>query len=151
MPLRYEMSFKDKDFEHRFKMMGDIAEQAFETVWHTNWERFGLNRPRLKMSALPPVIRHTPDYLTSNNLVEVQGLGKDQTLKLKLEKYEALEWWNKVHPLLFFVYDSHNDRAHSLEWKALKKLCKYAPVQEFPEGKKYYAIHAELIWSNGKT
>tara|TARA_R100000963_G_C4644607_1_gene108473 strand:- start:325 stop:762 length:438 start_codon:yes stop_codon:yes gene_type:complete len=145
------MSFKDRDFEHRFKMMGDIAEQAFEMVWHTNFERFGLNRPRLKMSALPSNLRHTPDYLTSNNLIEVQGLGKDQTLKLKLEKYQALEWWHKVHPLLFFVYDSFNDRVHSLEWGALKKLCKKAPIEKFPEGKEYYAIHAELIWRDGET
>lgn len=25
--------FKDKAFEHRFKMMGDLAEQAFETTF----------------------------------------------------------------------------------------------------------------------
>lgn len=143
--------FKDRAFEHRFKLMGDLAEQAFETSWKKGFVRYGLNRPPLKMASLPLEIRHTPDYLTSSHLVEVQGIGKDQKLKLKLDKWKALDWWNKVHPLLFFVYDSFNDRVIMLEWEALTKLCKDAKISKFPEGKEYYEVPAPVLWVNGQT
>tara|TARA_R100001463_G_scaffold4829_1_gene17233 strand:- start:1714 stop:2154 length:441 start_codon:yes stop_codon:yes gene_type:complete len=143
--------FKDRAFEHRFKLMGDLAEQAFETSWKKGFVRYGLNRPPLKMSSLPLEIRHTPDYLTSSHLVEVQGIGKDQKLKLKLDKWKALDWWNMVHPLLFFIYDSFNDRVTMLEWETLTNLCKDAEIETFKEGKKYYAVPATLIWVNGET
>ena len=141
--------FKAKAFEHRFKMMGDLAEQAFETTFKKGFIRYGLNRPPLKMSSLPLTIRHTPDYLTSSHLVEVQGIGKDQKLKLKLDKYDALDWWHKVHPLLFFVYDSFNDRVITLEWGTLKKLCRNANIEKFPEGKEYYEVPADVLWIDG--
>ncbi|HCV02915.1 MAG TPA: hypothetical protein DG048_09740 [Pseudoalteromonas sp.] len=145
------MSFKDKPFETRFKAMGDIAETAFEERYGANFVRFGLNRPPLKMSALPPVIRYTPDYLTSNAFVEVQGLGGDQMFKLKLDKLEALSFWNNIHPVLLYVYDSHKDRDNTLDWKRLTSLCQEAKIDTFPEGKKYYAVPATLIWVNGET
>lgn len=145
------MSFKDRPFEKRFEAMGDIAEGAFEERSKVKYVRFGLNRPPLKMSALPPTLRYTPDYLTSNNFVEVQGLGGDQIFKLKLDKLEALSFWNNLHPVLLYVYDSHNVRDHYLDWDSLTSLTQDAKIAAFPEGKQYYAVPASLIWTNGET
>lgn len=142
------MSFKDRPFETRFKAMGDIAETAFEENFTSNFVRFGLNRPPLKMSSLPPVIRYTPDYLSSNHLIEVQGLGADQIFKLKLDKLEALSFWNNIHPVLMYVYDSSKKRDALLNWEELTSYCQDAPIDSFPEGKKYYAVPAVLIWGN---
>lgn len=145
------MSFKDQSFGKRFQGMGDIAEGAFEERYPDKYVRYGLNRPPIKMSALPPVVRYTPDYLTSNAFVEVQGLGADQMFKLKIDKLEALSFWNNMHPVLLYVYDSHNVRDIVLDWKTLTSLTVKAPIDSFPEGKKYYAIPAGLLWSNGET
>ena len=142
------MSFKNENFERRLQTMGDIAERKFEEVSPVNYVRFGLNRPPLRMSSLPPLIRYTPDYLTSECFVEVQGFGQDQTLKLKLDKMDALRKWAKEHPVKLFVYDSHKDRHAYIELNELNKMCKQAKVDSFPEGKEYYAIQSEVIWLN---
>tara|TARA_R100000458_G_C8263271_1_gene238573 strand:- start:1103 stop:1498 length:396 start_codon:yes stop_codon:yes gene_type:complete len=131
--------------------MGDIAEGAFEERYPEKFVRYGLNRPPIKMSALPPIVRYTPDYLTSNAFVEVQGLGGDQIFKLKIDKLESLSYWNTMHPVLMYVYDSHNNRDVVLEWDALTRLTLKSKIDSFPEGKKYYAIPAELLWSNGEA
>ena len=128
--------------------MGDIAETAFEENFKSNFVRFGLNRPPLKMSSLPPVIRYTPDYLSSNHLIEVQGLGADQIFKLKLDKLEALSFWNNIHPVLMYVYDSSKKRDALLSWEELTTYCQDANIDSFPEGKKYYAVPAALISGN---
>ena len=80
------MSFKDGTWAQRFGALGDEAEQVFERVARYGWVRYGLNRPPLQMHRLPARIRYTPDYLMSNKFIEVQGLGRDQKLKLKLDK-----------------------------------------------------------------
>ena len=149
-----KMTFADRPFNERIQMMGDLAERKFEEVSKVNYIRYGLNRPPLNMASLPLSIRHTPDYLTSNNLVEVQGLGKDQMLKMKIEKMRALGSWNRMHKVQLFVYDSTNDRHALIEYSDLQKLCRKATVESFPEGKQYYAIPAALVWideSQGNT
>tara|TARA_R100000152_G_C6764177_1_gene188729 strand:- start:362 stop:811 length:450 start_codon:yes stop_codon:yes gene_type:complete len=140
------VSFADEPFHRRIQTMGDIAERAFEEVSEVNFVRYGLNRPPLNMASLPLTIRHTPDYLTSNNLVEVQGLGKDQVLKMKLEKMKALGSWHRMHKVQLFVYDSTNDRSALIEYNDLQKMCRKAAIESFPEGKQYYAIPAGLVW-----
>ncbi len=143
------MTFSKEPFQRRLQTMGDIAERAFEETCQSKYTRYGLNRPPINMGSLSPKIRYTPDYLMSNHLVEVQGLGSDQVFKLKIEKLDALTWWNKAHPVIMFVYDSKNKRTAYIEYKNLKRLCKNADVRSFPEGKEYYAVPAELIWVDG--
>lgn len=145
------MSFKDQSFSKRFQGMGDIAEGAFEERYPENYVRYGLNRPPLKMSSLPPVVRYTPDYLTSKAFVEVQGLGADQIFKLKIDKLESLSHWNAMHPVLLYVYDSHNTRDKVLDWKTLTNLTVKAKIASFPEGKKYYAVPASQIWVDAES
>lgn len=148
------MSFADEPFHRRMQTMGDIAERRFEEFTQTNFVRYGLNRPPIHMASLPATIRHTPDYLTSECFIEVQGIGRDQMLKMKLEKMKALGSWHRMHKLQLFVYDSANDRDALIPYNELQKLCRKAQIESFPEGKQYYAIPATLVWvdeSQGNT
>jgi len=142
------MSFADKPFGVRIQTMGDIAERRFEEESPVKWVRYGLCRPPINMSALPAQLRYTPDYLTAQGLVEVQGLGRDQILKVKHEKLEALKWWEKVHPVYLFVYDSQKDGSSTLTLSEVRKKCKLSETDEFPEGKAYYAIKSSLLWED---
>jgi hypothetical protein len=134
------MSFKDQTFQRRFAAMGDEAEGVFEAVWGDSWVRFGLNRPAISMAKLPPMIRYTPDYLTSFELVEVQGAGKDQTFKLKVEKHAALLLWSHFLPVRIFVWDTTNKRYCSFLIDELNGTLGVAALDAFPEGKAYYAV-----------
>lgn len=112
-------AFKDRDFAHRFDVMGDTAELRFEE-YATNtlkrgYVRYGLSRPPLQMFRLPARVRYTPDFLMSDRFVEVQGLGRDQFCKLKHDKLGSLRWWNDIQKdgftgVWFFIWDSHRKR-----------------------------------------
>ena len=90
--------------------MGDQAEAIFEETYGNNFVRWGLNRPPLQMHKLSTTVRYSPDYLTSDGFVEVKGCGRDGQIKLKLENWNALEFWSAVMPVRLFVWDSHKKR-----------------------------------------
>lgn len=112
-------AFKDQSFNQRFAQMGDEAEGHFETyakeVLDRSFVRYGLARPPIQMHALPARIRYTPDYLMSKCFVEVQGLGRDQQMKVKHDKLNSLRWWNDFQRPSFdgvrlYIWDSHHQR-----------------------------------------
>jgi len=97
------VSFKDEVWNTREATLGDIAETAFEHNYGPNsgwqWERYGLNRPRVSMFNIDPFVRYTPDYLLEGpdgtvRLVEVQGCGRDGLFKFKDDKIDALLDWH---------------------------------------------------------
>jgi hypothetical protein len=104
------MSFKDRKWGNRFNAMGDEAEGVFEAVYPQGWARYGINRPPIQLANVPAFVRYTPDYLTSKGLIEVQGFGRDQTFKLKDDKYEALRQWQAIFRVDIFVWDSTHKR-----------------------------------------
>ena len=143
------MSFKDRGWNARFAEMGDQAEAKFEEVCDRGFVRYGLNRPPLRMSMLPPFVRYTPDYLTSRAFVEVQGFGRDQTFKLKVDKYEALAEWAQQHPVDLFIYDSHNDRHIQLSLdEVYDVIMASGHLDRFPEGKAFWSVPADAIFGD---
>lgn len=145
-------SFKDQSWDQRFQKMGDQAEGHFEQyateVLKLGYIRFGLDRPPLKMSMLPTRLRYTPDYLMSNMFVEVQGCGRDQLFKLKLEKLNCLHYWQNLHPTHLYLWDSHNKRecmVHLFDLDALINAGK-TTLAAFPEGKAYFEIKADDVF-----
>jgi len=130
--------FADQSFSKRLNNMGDLAEGVFEEWCGTNFARYGLNRPPIAMWKLPAKIRYTPDYITSDYLVEVQGFGRKQVVHMKLDKWDALLWW---------LHDSHKNRELMFPIKKLRPLVDKAEVRKFPEGNEYYAIDAGGVWS----
>jgi hypothetical protein len=146
------MTFKDQEWNARFARMGDEAEKVFEESCDRGYVRYGLNRPPLAVHLLPRRIRYTPDYLTSEALVEVQGFGRDQQVKLKTDKYDALRWWNLTMQTRLALWDSHNQRFTTVTLNDVAEQIDEGNVElrKFPEGKAYYSFDAELFF-NGKT
>ena len=101
--------FHEQPFSARFAVMGDQAEAVFDLIHPKNHE-LGLNRPPFGMAGMSAVMRYTPDRMTRDAFVEVMGFGRGQTLKVKHEKFEALQAWATIAPVELFIYDSHNQR-----------------------------------------
>lgn len=137
------MSFRDQPFAHRIGAMGDEAEGVFEAVYPEGFVRWGLNRPPINVSQLPEQMRYAPDYLTAKGLVEVQGVGSDQLLKLKVEKYEALRKWGDVMRTDLFVWDSKHRRYAWVRLDDLRALL--GDLRQFPEGKPYWSIPLDAL------
>lgn len=148
-------SFRDQDFQARFAGMGDKAEREFERVMREDrrlgFVRTGLERPPIQVHRLPKHVRYLPDYLTSRCWVEVQGFGQDQIVKVKLDKLEALAWWNQEHPVELFLYDSHNHRWGQYPLALVQALTAHAEIRQFHEGKHYYAIEAGGFFDGDTT
>mgnify|MGYP003628319190 FL=1 len=144
------MTFKELQFAERLNKMGDLAEGKFEEVTPWPYARYGLNRPPFPLQNVPRHICYTPDYLTENYLVEVQGFGRSQEVHMKLDKLEALSWWHQQMEVLLFVYDSMFDRHTFLKFHTIRDLCLQSQIKYFPEGKEYYAIPADIAWGYGQ-
>lgn len=144
-------SFKDRAFGQRLGEMGDRAEGAFED-WckdnEKNYVRWGLDRPPLNLGMIPTRLRYSPDYLMSRHFVECQGFGQDRTFKLKVEKHGALRWWNDLHPVVFWVLDSHLHRACFLSLDQFDALIgtEATTLGAFREGKAYFAVNGDNIF-----
>lgn len=136
-------AFKDKDFAHRFTAMGDEAEGIFEATTDKGFARYGLNRPPIGLGDVPEMIRYTPDYLQHDRLVEVQGIGADRTIKLKVDKYTALMQWNQIFPTWLFVWDRIERTYTEFPIDGFPILL--ADLAAFPEGKPYFALQAEAL------
>lgn len=102
--------FSDQSFANRFKVLGDPAEQVFTATYPEGSVKFGLDRPPINLKNVPPFLRFTPDMLTGKSLVEVQGLGRDQTAKFKVVKLAALDQWHDIWRVDWFIWDSHKKR-----------------------------------------
>lgn len=140
------MSFKDRAFTERLLSLGDEAEGIFESVYSHKFDRYGLNRPGTGLASVPPFVRYTPDYLTSKGLVEVQGFGRDQTFKLKEDKWAALLQWERCSRwrVDLFVWDSWFKRYGWVRLVDLASDTHWVPGL-FPEGKSYRAWEAKWL------
>jgi hypothetical protein len=131
-------AFHQAPFAVRYSQMGDVSEGVFETLT-PNHHRYGLNRPNMYVANLPPMLRYTPDYLTPNGLVEVMGIGKDKTLKIKIEKINALLKWHMTGEVHLFVYDSYRKKWWLAEIDDWFSACvSYGEMARFPDNNKEY-------------
>jgi len=144
------MKFQDLDFSERLNKMGDLAEGKFEEVAPWPYARYGLNRPPFRLDKVPTQICYTPDYLTENYLVEVQGFGRSQEVHMKLDKLQSLAWWHEQMEVLLFLYDSFLERHTFFRFHTVRDLCLQSQIKVFPEGKEYYAIPADVAWVYGQ-
>ena len=101
--------FYEQPFSSRFAKMGDQAEAIFDLIHPKNHE-LGLNRPPFGMAGMSAVMRYVPDRMTRDAFVEVMGFGRGQALKVKHEKFDALQAWATIGPVELFIYDSHHQR-----------------------------------------
>lgn len=138
------MSFNERSFASRLGQMGDAAEEVFSRIYPRN-SRCGLNRPDMNVAAMTTLSRCIPDFQTEDALVEVMGIGRDATLKLKVEKGLSLVRWTFVDKVDIFVSDSHRRRwwrAPLQEW--LDACFEHGEIRRFPDNNKtYWALNAE--------
>lgn len=132
------MAFHEQHFASRFGQMGDASEKQFEQLFPQH-HRFGLNRPNMHVPSIPAMLRYTPDYMIVSGLVECMGIGRDSTLKLKLEKMSALHRWELVAPVSLFVWDSHRSRYWIASLSDWQRACvEHGEVAEFDDNSKPY-------------
>ena len=140
-----DRQFHEQGWNDRFGAMGDEAEGVFERVFPKGKARYGLNRPPIQVSALPLMLRYTPDYITSTGLVEVQGFGKDGSFRLKVEKYKALCQWEQTWHVDFFLWDKTNKRWAIVPLHKVEEILASAEAGLYPEGKAYWKIPAKNL------
>lgn len=145
-------SFHEQTFATRHGQMGDQAEAACEAVYNGRLHRLGLNRiwlngKNLTLRYMTLGQRYTPDFLALDAFVECMGIGRDQTLKIKTEKLDALRDWDEyIGPVRLFVYDSKNGRYWDDQvdnWN--QQICQHASRGTFSEGKPYHALLADFF------
>lgn len=136
--------FKDGNFATRVGTMGDTAEGVFDQL-NPKHHKLGLNRPPLYVAGLPRYVRYTPDRLIQDRYVEIMGIGRDQTLKLKIEKALTQISWGEIMPVDLFVYDQSNHRWWQAPlWDWIDPCVQHAKVHSFPDNdKRYWALQAK--------
>jgi hypothetical protein len=143
------MSFADASWPERFAKLGDEAEGEFERWCMRNqigFEHSGRRRPPFSMKKLHSYVRHEPDYLTADAYYEVKGFGKEQVLKLRTDKLDALHFWDLLHPTYVWVWDSLYKRFTYRSVSQIDPLAREAEIGRFPEGPPYYAIPAGRLF-----
>lgn len=140
----------EQPFSTRYHMLGDKAEGVFQGL-NPRAHRLGLNRTMLNMGKMHPNLRYTPDYLTEDGAYEVMGFSSrgNGSLKLKLEKADALHSWDMLIPTFLWVYDSGARRywqAPIRDW--LDACYEYAERLYFPDNHRPYW---DLPWGKFPT
>lgn len=146
------MTFKDGTWSERYATMGDPAESVFERVYEGRYHRFGINRPPFTVRHVPEFVLYAPDYLTATHFVEVKGVGRDHTLKIKDKQLAALYHWDEqVFPVDIFIWDSYKCRYTVTGVQHLYDLCHdYGRPDKFPEGTHAWFLDLDnvvLTWS----
>lgn len=145
------MTYNEQGWNQRVHTLGDIAEGIFENVAPMGaMIPYGLRRPPFKVANLTPFQRNTPDYLTGTGVfVEVQGCGRDNLIKMKVEKWEALKKWRTLGPLSFFFWNSNHSEWALVPYDEMAKLVtkgkRAGGVQAFSDGNEYVAIQWDWI------
>jgi hypothetical protein len=86
------------------------AARRFEAVWPQWYVRYSVERAPFRLANLPAKLRHSPTYLTAETFIDVRSVGADGTVRLHPEVYEALCWWDLVHPVVLFITDERTGR-----------------------------------------
>jgi hypothetical protein len=129
------------------------AAQAFEAVWPQWYVRYSVERAPFRMTSLPSRLRHSPAYLTAEAFIDVRGVRPDGTVGLDPETYEALCWWDHLHPVVLFVHDEVNGRwclepiSTVSAWIAAGAAC----PEILRGGRRGWAVPAELIFGEADT
>lgn len=124
------------------------AARRFEAVWPQWYVRYSLERVPFRMANLPSKLRHSPAYLTAETFIDVHSVRGDGTVRLDPEAYEALCWWDLLHPVVLFISDERSGRwslepiSAVTEWISTGRV---APVAG-PGRSTSWAIPADLIF-----
>lgn len=138
------MSFHTKDFQGRFSTLGDPAEGAF-LERNPKAHRVGLCRPEFSMNGMPYTMRYAPDFMLRTHWVECMGIatGGTGTLKIKLEKLNALRMWEVLGPVHLWVWDSSKEQFWDFPIPVWEDACHQHGEKKFfnDNNKAYWDLH----------
>jgi hypothetical protein len=150
------LSFHERPWAARYEVLGDPAESVYDAVLPLGKsDRYGLRRPDIDIRKLRPFIRYTPDRLTqAGPVVEVVGLGRDDILKFKQDKLDALAEWNRHEAVYIFAWHSKRKEWALIPYPPFRSLClriaKRDGMGEFDGSKPYYGVPwLELVRAMG--
>jgi hypothetical protein len=126
------------------------AARRFEAVWPQWYVRWSLERAPFRLATLPVRLRHSPAYLTAEAFIDVRSVRADGTVRLDPEAYEALCWWDLLHPVVLFVSDERTGRWSLDPISALTEWISSGRVEAVPgpAGTTLWAIPADLIFGD---
>jgi hypothetical protein len=129
------------------------AALAFEAVWPQWYVRYSVERAPFRMTSLPSRLRHSPTYLTAEAFIDVRGVRPDGMVGLDPDAYEALCWWDYLHPVVLFVHDAIHGRWCLEPISTVSAWIAAGAVQ--PEilrgGRRGWAVPADLMFGEGDT
>lgn len=147
-------TFSEKPYAERFELMGDMAEQRFQE-WATEnnvpYSVYGLRRPAIPVWQLPAFVRYTPDFVVGEGLMEVQGCGRDQHIKLKHDKLWALSEWDEKTPVWLWLWNQTWDQVAIINMDGINYLCRelhswdYRTDGYFDGDKPYTSIRWDVL------
>ncbi len=126
------------------------AARRFEAVWPQWYVRYSVERAPFRLTTLPSRLRHSPAYLTAETFIDVRSVRHDGMVRLDPEAYEALCWWDLLHPVVLFISDERTGRwclepiSAVIEWISTGRV---QPVAG-PAGATWWAIPADLIFGD---
>ena len=127
----------------------EAAARRFESVWPQWYVRFAVERAPFRLANLPARLRHSPAYLTAETFIDVRSVRDDGHVRIDPEAYEALCWWDLLHPVVLFITDERTGRwclepiSAVTEWISTGRV---RPVAG-PGGAGWWAIPAAVIFS----
>ena len=124
------------------------AARRFEAVWPQWYVRSSLARAPFRMTNLPSKLRHSPAYLTAETFIDVHSVRDDGTVRLDPEAYEALCWWDLLHPVVLFISDERTGRWCLEPISAVTEWISTGRVQPAPGPARttLWAIPADVIF-----
>jgi hypothetical protein len=146
--------FRNQSFASRYARMGDEAEGAYERHRESigrKFLRYGWNRPDIngmQFGSMPPLVRYMPDFIEwetarKPRLVECVGYAADGKAKLKVEKLQALQEWNRAMPVVLFMYSSTTSSFIEIPVEIIAEFTRGNPTKRFPDNNKpYYELKA---------
>lgn len=143
-------AFHDLPWDERQRYLGDDAERAFRRwceLVGLKCAKYGLDRPEVDVSKLGPMLRYTPDFIAGSDLYEVMVVGRDNLLKLKVEKYMYLGQWNlTMAPTHLWVWHWPSNTGGAKPVPSLANVVIGEPdLRSFHDGKHYWAIDVDRL------
>ena len=124
------------------------AARRFEAVWPQWYVRYSVERAPFRLTTLPSQLRHSPAYLTAETFIDVRSVRDDGMVRLDPEAYEALCWWDLLHPVVLFISDERTGRWCLEPISAVTEWISTGRVQPVagPAGAMWWAIPADVIF-----
>ena len=124
------------------------AARRFEAVWPQWYVRYSVERAPFRMTNLPSRLRHSPAYLTAETFIDVRSVRDDGMVWLDPEAYEALCWWDLLHPVVLFISDERGGRWCLEPISAVTDWISTGRVQPLAgrAGSTWWAIPADVIF-----